>query len=64
MKPRMNAPGSNRSSMAGGFLLAVGILVGTVGGGLLGQPSIGFLAGTAIGIALVAFVWAFDRRRS
>lgn len=59
----MNAPGTKRSSMAGGFLLAVSIVVGTIGGGLLGQPSIGLLAGTVFGIALVAVVWLVDRRR-
>ena len=60
----MNPSVSNRASRSGGFLLAVSILVGTIGGGLLGQPSIGFLSGTAVGIASLIIVWLFDRRRA
>ncbi|HEV2867086.1 MAG TPA: hypothetical protein VGX37_11285 [Allosphingosinicella sp.] len=48
---------------AGGALLAGGILVGAVGGTLVGEPSIGFLAGFALGLALLAAVWVADRRR-
>ncbi len=48
---------------AGGVLLAAGILGGVVIGSVLGQPSIGFLAGLGIGLAAVALVWVGDRRR-
>lgn len=48
---------------AGGALLAAGILGGVVIGSVLGQPSIGFLAGLGIGLAAVALVWAGDRKR-
>jgi hypothetical protein len=48
--------------MAGGFLLALGIIGGVIVGGLLGQPSIGFLAGLGAGIVLVAIIWLIDRR--
>lgn len=48
---------------AGGFLLALSILLGVVGGSLSGQPSIGFLAGLGFGLLLVAAVWIRDRSR-
>ena len=48
---------------AGGALLAAGILGGVVIGSLLGQPSIGFLAGLGIGLAALALIWAGDRKR-
>ncbi len=51
------------SSRAGGFLIAAGILIGAVGGGLLGQPSIGLLAGAAVGTAVALALWLRDRRR-
>ena len=52
-----------RFPRSGGFLLAIAILAGPIVGGLLGQPSIGFLAGLGIGLLLVALVWLADRRR-
>ena len=58
----MTLPRSNRAGKAGGFLLAASILAGTLTGVFLGQPSIGFLAGAFIGIALTALVWLADRR--
>lgn len=51
-----------RSPRAGGFLLALSLLVGVIGGSMLGQPSIGFLAGLGIGLAAVALLWLMDRR--
>jgi hypothetical protein len=58
----MASPPANRAPKAGGFLLAVGIIAGVMIGGLLGQPSIGFLAGLGAGIALVVAIWLIDRR--
>jgi hypothetical protein len=48
---------------AGGALLALSIVAGAVTGVFLGQPSIGFLAGTGIGLVLLGLVWLADRRR-
>lgn len=48
---------------SGGALLAFAILAGVFAGVLLGQPSLGFLAGLAAGLALLALVWLRDRRR-
>ncbi|MFL0585255.1 MULTISPECIES: hypothetical protein [Sphingomonas] len=50
-----------RPGNAGGFLIAVGLLAGTVIGLLVGQPSIGFLAGLAIGSAIAVAMWLKDR---
>jgi hypothetical protein len=54
---------SSRTPMAGGFLLAVSLLVGTVLGAGRGQASIGFVAGLGVGLALLVAVWLIDRIR-
>jgi hypothetical protein len=54
---------SQPPARAGGFIIAAAILVGTVGGGMMGQPSIGFLAGAAAGILVAMAIWLRDRRR-
>lgn len=48
---------------AGGVFMALGTLGGTVIGGLLGQPSIGFLAGLGGGLALHGALWLIDSRK-
>ncbi len=59
--------GMSRSSkpapIAGGALLALSLVVGTVIGVRQGQPSIGFLAGLGVGIALLLIVALIDRIR-
>lgn len=47
----------------GGAILAFAILAGIAAGALLGEPTIGFLAGTGIGLALMALLWLLDRKR-
>lgn len=47
---------------AGGSLIALGTIAGTLGGGLLGQPSAGLLAGFASGSAVAVVIWLRDRR--
>jgi hypothetical protein len=59
MSVAMNAP--QTSNQAGGFLIAAAIMVGVVGGAIAGQPSIGFLAGAGIGLALAIGLWLRDR---
>ena len=54
---------SKPAPIAGGALLALSLVVGTVVGVRQGQPSIGFLAGMAIGIALLVIVALIDRIR-
>ena len=52
-----------RYTQAGGFILAVSIIAGTVVGVVVGQPSIGFLAGTGTGLLLALLFWLAERRR-
>ena len=49
--------------LAGGALLALSLLAGTIAGVVLGQPSVGFLAGLGGGLLLLALVWLADRSR-
>lgn len=49
------------SRRAGGSLIAIGTIVGTVAGGLWGQPSLGLLVGFVIGAAGAIVVWLRDR---
>jgi len=51
-----------RTTQAGGFILALSILAGTIAGVVLHQSSIGFLVGLGVGVVLALLVWALDRR--
>jgi uncharacterized BrkB/YihY/UPF0761 family membrane protein len=51
-----------KGTRAGGFILAICILAGTILGGLLGQPSAGLLAGGALGVLIALALWWRDRR--
>jgi uncharacterized membrane protein YgaE (UPF0421/DUF939 family) len=53
---------SNKSAQAGGSILAGCIIAGVIGGVILGQPSIGFLAGLGIGVVIAILLWLKDRR--
>jgi mannose/fructose/N-acetylgalactosamine-specific phosphotransferase system component IIC len=57
----MKETGSRRPR-AGGSLLAIAILLGTLIGAILGQVSIGFLAGTGLGVILLGLIWLGERR--
>jgi uncharacterized membrane protein (UPF0136 family) len=50
--------------MAGGFLLAVSLLAGTIIGAGQGEASIGFVAGLGVGLVLLLAVWLIDRART
>ncbi|HEX8512268.1 MAG TPA: hypothetical protein VF688_04105 [Allosphingosinicella sp.] len=52
-----------RSTQAAGFILAISILAGAVGGSIVGEPSIGFLAGLVAGVAIAILFWLVERRR-
>lgn len=54
--------GDRKYSRSGGVLLALAIVAGAVTGVFMHQPSIGVLAGTGVGLLLVALVWLIDRR--
>lgn len=53
----------SRESRGGGVFIALGAIVGTIGGGLLGQPSAGLLVGLAGGIGLHGLLWYLDSRK-
>ena len=53
----------SRFTQAGGSILAISIISGTVAGVIVRQSSIGFLVGTAAGILLLALFWLRDRKR-
>lgn len=52
-----------RSTQAAGFILAISILAGAVAGAIVGQPSLGFLAGLGTGVAIAILFWLNERRR-
>ncbi|OWK31439.1 hypothetical protein [Sphingomonas dokdonensis] len=57
----MSSP-SQRSDSAGGFVLAVSLMIGTIIGLVAGQPSLGFLAGLVVGAAIAVMIWLKGRR--
>ena len=44
-------------------MLAISIIAGTVAGVIVGQPSIGFLVGTAAGLLVALLFWLSERKR-
>jgi hypothetical protein len=48
---------------AAGFFIAAAVMVGAVIGVIVGEPSIGVLAGAASGTAIAVLLWLRDRRR-
>lgn len=50
-------------TQAGGSILAISIIAGTIAGTIVRQPSIGFLIGTAAGVLLAVLFWLHERRR-
>jgi hypothetical protein len=55
---------AKRTPMAGGFLLMAAILCGAILGIAIGNPAMGLLIGTAIGIGIAVAVWLIDRSRA
>ncbi len=50
--------------LAGGALLAFSLIVGSVIGVLRGQPSVGFVGGLGVGLALLVAIALIDRART
>lgn len=48
---------------AAGAIIALGLLAGALIGVVLHQPSLGLLAGFAVGAAIAIGFWIIDRRR-
>lgn len=59
----MNDPSPRRSTIGGGFLVALGTIVGAFAGANVGQPSLGLLIGLGVGAALALAIWWRDRAR-
>lgn len=59
---RKPSPASG-TPIAGGALLAFSLIAGTVVGVLTGQPSLGFIGGLGVGLALLLIVALVDRTR-
>ena len=55
--------GKSRFTQAGGSILAVSIVAGTIAGVIVRQPSVGFLVGIGAGLLLLALFWLQERRR-
>ncbi|HMG45945.1 MAG TPA: hypothetical protein VK614_00595 [Allosphingosinicella sp.] len=51
---------SKRNSLAGGCLIALSVIGGVVWGAYAHQPSLGFLVGLGVGLALSILIWLFD----
>lgn len=57
-------PSESRPRMAGGIFIFLGLLIGAVLGVVYNEPSIGMIAGFAIGTAIAVAIWLLDRRRT
>lgn len=57
----MTTPDRPKNATGAGAIIALLIMVGTIGGGLMGQPSIGLLTGTAAGILIAILLWLRER---
>ncbi|HEU0097805.1 MAG TPA: hypothetical protein VFQ67_03430 [Allosphingosinicella sp.] len=53
----------SRTPQAAGFILAISVTGGALAGAIVGQPSIGFLAGLAAGVVIAILHWLNERRR-
>jgi len=51
------------STSAGGVFIAILTIAGAIVGGLMGQPSIGMLAGFGAGCAIAVAIWWKERGR-
>ncbi len=60
--PQAQSP-SGGGGVAGGFFIALFVLVGTFVGGLKGEPVIGLLVGLAVGIVIAIAMWLVDRAK-
>lgn len=54
---------SSNASRAGGAILAFTIIAGAITGNHYGQPSLGTLIGTGIGVAITVALYLYDRRK-
>lgn len=55
---------NSRPRLAGGIFVALGLLLGAIGGIALDQPSLGMVTGFAIGSLIALVIWFVDRKRA
>lgn len=64
---RMNDQEQNqapaRPRLGGGIFLFVGLLIGSIAGIALNEPSIGMISGFGAGGLLAILIWLFDSKR-
>lgn len=53
---------SPRNPAAGGFLIAMGAMIGAFGGAFFGESTRGLFVGTGIGCLLAIVIWRRDQR--
>jgi hypothetical protein len=53
----------SKTPLAGGFLLALSLIIGVFVGIVRGEASFGFVLGLGVGLALLIAVWLVDRMR-
>lgn len=58
----MTTPSRN-SPTGAGAIVALLAVAGVIGGGLMGQPSAGLLAGLGLGLLIALLLWLRERRR-
>lgn len=46
-----------------GAIIAFLVMFGTIGGGILGQPSVGLLSGLGLGVLIAVILWWRERGR-
>jgi len=56
-------PDQTSPSMAGGFFIFIGLIVGVAVGIYTGEISIGMISGFGLGILAAIALWIFDRAR-
>lgn len=59
----MSESENSRPRLAGGIFIALGLLIGVIGGIAMNEPSAGMVVGLAIGSAIAVIIWLSDRKR-
>jgi hypothetical protein len=59
----MSGTENSRPRLAGGIFVALGLLIGAIGGIALNQPSAGMIAGFGVGALIALAIWFFDSKR-
>lgn len=60
----MSETNNSQPRLAGGIFIALGLLLGAIGGVALNEPSAGMMIGFGAGVSIALVVWLFDRKRA